>query len=228
MLPTTWTLQNYADVFTEMPMLRMLFNGLFIAVLATAGNLLGSLLAAFAIAKLRFPGRGALFAIIVFTLLIPGTITMIPLYTMMRAIGLVDTPWALILPMWTGTAFAVFFLRQFVLGVPNELYEAAVLDGCSVPRVLFTIYLPLLRGPLAVLAILGFLGSWNDLLGPLIYLNSPEQMTAAVGLTYFQGQYVTNFPALLAGGFIILVPTTVMFLIFNRQIRDGMLISGMK
>ena len=162
------------------------------------------------------------------TTMIPAAVTLIPLYTIIRAVGLVDTPWALILPMWTGSAFAVFFLRQHMLGVPQALFDAAVLDGCSIPTVIFRIFLPLVRGPLSILAILSFLASWNDLLGPLIYLNSPENMTPTVGLTYFQGQYTTNFPVILAGALVIVVPTTIIFLIFNRQIRQGMLISGMK
>lgn len=226
--PGEWTLQNYVEVFTRVPMARMLFNGAFIAVLATVGNLLSSFLAAFAIAKLRFPGRGTLFGITIFTLLVPPAVTIIPLFVIIRSLGLVDTPWALIFPLWTGSAFAVFFLRQFILGVPNELYEAAVLDGCSTIRVIFTIYLPLVRGPLAVLAILGFLASWNDLLGPLIYLNSPEQMTPTVGLTLFQGQYTTSFPTILAGSIVIVIPTTIVFLLFNRELREGLATTGLK
>lgn len=226
--PQDWTLENYRKVFTEIPMGRMIFNGLFIAVLATLGNLTASLIAAFCLAKLRFPGRSQLFGLTLFTMLIPGAVTLIPLYTIIRAIGLVDTPWALILPFWTGSAFAVFFLRQHLMGMPHELYEAAVLDGCSIPGTIFRIFLPLVKGPLAVLAILNFLASWNDLLGPLVYLNSPEKMTPTVGLTYFQGQYTTNFPVVLAGALVIVVPTTVIFLIFNRQLRQGLLVSGVK
>ena len=131
--PTSWTVDNFVSVFTEIPMGRMIYNGLFIAVLATAGNLLSSTLAAFALARLRFPGRSQLFGLVLFTLLIPGAVTLIPLYTIIRALGLVDTSWALILPLWTGSAFAVFFLRQHMLSIPNDLYEAAVLDGCSTP-----------------------------------------------------------------------------------------------
>jgi multiple sugar transport system permease protein len=226
--PQEWTLDNYVSVFTEIPMGRMIFNGLFIAVLATAGNLLSSLVSAFCLAKLHFPGRSQLFGVILFTMLIPGAVTLIPLYTIIRAVGLVDSPWALIVPFWTGSAFSVFFLRQHLLGVPHALFEAAVLDGCSIPGTIFRIFLPLVRGPLSILAILNFLASWNDLLGPLIYLNTPEKMTPTVGLTYFQGQYLTNFPVVLAGALVILVPTTIVFLLFSRQLRQGMLISGLK
>lgn len=224
--PREFTVENYARIFTEIPMALMIWNGLFIAVLATAGSVLASLLGAFALAKLRFLGSTTMFRAILFTLLVPGTVTIIPMYVVIRFIGLVDTPWALIIPAWLGSAFSVFFLRQHLLGVPHEMYEAAVLDGCSVPRIIFQIFLPLVKGPIAILSILGFIGSWNDLLGPLIYLNSPEKMTPTVGLTFFQGQYETEFPVLLAGAVIVLIPTTIIFLIFNRHIRDGLAFGG--
>lgn len=225
-IPREFTVENYVRIFTEIPMALMIWNGLFIAVLATAGSVLASLMGAFCLAKLKFLWSMTLFRAILFTLLVPGTVTIIPMYVIIRFLGLVDTPWALILPAWLGSAFAVFFFRQHLMGVPHEMYEAAVLDGCSVPRIIFQIFLPLMRGPIAILAILGFIGSWNDLLGPLIYLNSPEKMTPTVGLTYFQGQYDTEFPILLAGSVIVLIPTTIIFLIFNRHIRDGLAFGG--
>ncbi|GAA2580197.1 carbohydrate ABC transporter permease [Dactylosporangium fulvum] len=225
-MPTEFTLSNYVRVFEEIPMGRMILNGLLIAVLGTFGGLVASLVGAFCFAKLRFAGREPLFGVVLFTMLVPSTVTLIPLYTIIRAVGLVDSPWALILPACTGSAFAVFFLRQHLMSVPHEFYEAAALDGCSVPGTIFRVYLPLVRGPLAILAILNFLASWNDLLGPLIYLNTPEKMTPTVGLTYFRGQYTTDFPVMLAGSLVVLVPTTIIFLVFNRHIRDGLAISG--
>lgn len=225
-LPEEFTLENYVRIFTEIPMMRMIFNGLFIAILATAGSLVASLVGAFCLAKLKFFGRGTLFRSVLFTMLVPATITLIPLYVLVRSVGLVNTPWALILPFWFGTAFAVFFLRQHLMVIPHEMFEAAILDGCSIPRMIFQIYLPLVRGPLAILAILGFIYSWNDLLGPLIYLNSPEKMTPTVGLTFYQGQYTTDFPMILTGSVIILIPTTIIFLVFNRYIRDGLALGG--
>lgn len=127
LLPTVWTWENYVTVFTEIPMPRLIYNGLFIAMLATTEGLLASSMAAFTFAKLRFKGKGALFAI--------------------RSAGLVNTLWALILPNWTGSAFAVFFLRQHMLSIPHELYEAAKVDGCSPLRALVWIYLPLTKAP---------------------------------------------------------------------------------
>ncbi|WP_368498223.1 carbohydrate ABC transporter permease [Herbiconiux sp. A18JL235] len=226
--PAEWTLDSYVTAFTEVPLARMILNGLFISTVATAGGLLASLLGAFALAKLKFRGQRTYFGLVLFTLLIPGTVTLIPLYIIIRSLGLIDSPWALILPLWTGSAFAVFFLRQHLMTMPVELYEAAILDGCSTPGVVFRIFLPLLRGPLSILAILNFLASWNDLLGPLVYLSSPDQMTPTVGLTYFQGQYTSNLPVILAGALVIVIPTTIIFLLFSRQVREGLAISGLK
>lgn len=228
LLPTTWTLANYMTVFTQIPMPQLIYNGLFIAVLATAGGLLASAMAAFTFAKLKFRGKGVLFTLTLMTMMIPWAVTLIPLYIIIRSAGLVNTLWALILPNWTGSAFAVFFLRQHMLSIPHDLYEAAKVDGCSPLRALVWIYLPLTKAPLATLATLNFLTFWNDLLGPLIYLNSPDKMTLTVGLTYFQGQYVTNYPVLLAGVIICLIPTSLVFLFFGRYIRQGMLITGLK
>ena len=126
--------------------------------------------------------------------MIPSAVTLIPLYTIIEGFGLVDSPWALIVPFWTGSAFAVFFLRQHLLGVPHELFEAATLDGCSIPQMILRVYLPTIRVRSSILAILNFIASWNDLLGLSIYPNSPEKITPTVGLTYFQGQYTTNYP----------------------------------
>lgn len=226
--PTRWTFDSYITAFTDIPLGRMILNGLFISTVATAGGLFASVLGAFALAKLRFRGQRTFFGLVLFTLLIPGTVTLIPLYIIIRSLGLIDSPWALILPLWTGSAFAVFFLRQHLMTMPSELYEAAVLDGCSTPGVVFRIFLPLLRGPLSILAILNFLASWNDLLGPLVYLSSPDQMTPTVGLTYFQGQYTSDLPVILAGALVIVVPTTIIFLLFSRQVREGLIITGLK
>ena len=160
--------------------------------------------------------------------MIPPAVLLIPFYTIMYALSLIDTPWALILPHLTGNAFAIFFLRQHMLTIPHELHEAATMDGCSIASILFRIYLPLVKGPMSVLIIINFMLHWNDLLGPLIYLNSVEQMTPTAGLSFFRGQFATEYPVLLAGSIVCIVPTTIVFLLFNRHIRQGLLITGLK
>lgn len=227
-LPREWTLQNYVMVFTEIPMLGMLRNSVFVAVLATAGGLLASAMAAFVFAKLRFPGKNTLFTIMLITMMVPGVVTMIPLYIIIFKVGLIDSLWALILPHWTGSAFAVFFLRQHMLAIPQDLYDASKMDGCSPGRSFVTIYLPLVKPALATLAVLNFISHWNELLGPLIYLNSPEKMTVTVGLSYFRGQYVSDYGVILAGVFVSLIPTCVIFVSAQKHLTGGMLLTGLK
>lgn len=226
--PKEWTLQNYVSVFTEIPMLSMLRNSIFVAVSATAGGLLASSMAAFVFAKLQFPGRDVLFTLTLITMMVPSVVTMIPLYIIIFNVGLVDSLWALILPNWTGAAFAVFFLRQHMMSIPSELYDASKIDGCSAGRSFISIYLPLVKPALATLAVLSFMAHWNDLMGPLIYLNSPENMTVTVGLSYFRGQYVSNYAVILAGVFVSLVPTSVIFLMAQKHLTGGLLLSGIK
>jgi len=227
-LPSSWNLNNYKEAFTRIPILRLVWNGLFAAILAAIGGLFASAMAAFAFAKLNFTAKGPIFFLMLTTLMIPSTITMIPVYIIMMNLGLVNSLWALILPHWTGGAFAIFFLRQHMMSIPHDLYEAAKMDGAHPLRIFFTIFLPLVRPSLATLAVLFFLGHWNDLMGPLIYLNSPSKMTLTVGLTYFQGQYSTNYPIMLAGVLVSLVPTFMIFLFAQKYLTKGVLISGIK
>ena len=227
-LPSEWTLTNYEKVFTDIPMTRMIFNGLFIAGTASIGGVFASAIAAFCLAKVSFKGRTLYLSIVILTMMIPPAVLLIPFYTIMYALSLIDTPWALILPHLTGNAFAIFFLRQHMLTIPHELHDAAIMDGCSIASILFRIYLPLVKGPMSVLIIINFMLHWNDLLGPLIYLNSVEQMTPTAGLSFFRGQFATEYPVLLAGSIVCIVPTTIVFLLFNRHIRQGLLITGLK
>jgi multiple sugar transport system permease protein len=228
LFPSEWTLGNYVKVFTDIPMAQMLVNGVFIAGTAAVGGVFSSAIAAFCLAKVPFRGRGPFLAIVVATMMVPSAVLLIPLDTITNGLGLVDTPWALILPQLTGSAFAVFFLRQHMMTIPHALFEAATIDGCSVPGILFRIYMPLVRGPMSVLVILNFMAVWNDLLGPLIYLNTAANMTPTAGLSFFRGQYVSEYPVLLAGSLVCIVPTTIIFLLFSRQIRQGLLITGLK
>jgi multiple sugar transport system permease protein len=227
-LPKEWTLQNYVTVFTEIPMLGMLRNSVFVAVLATTGGLFASAMGAFVFAKLRFPGKNVLFTLVLVTMMVPGVVTMIPLYIIIFKVGLVDSLWALILPHWTGSAFAVFFLRQHMLAIPQDLYDASKMDGCSPGRSFLTIYLPLVKPALATLAVLNFMYHWNELMSPLIYLNSPEKMTVTVGLSYFRGQYVSDYAVILAGVFVSLTPTFIIFLAAQKYLTRGMLLTGLK
>lgn len=227
-IPKNWTFDNYVTIMTEIPMLGFLKNSLFITVLATVGGIFASAMSAFVFAKLVFKGRNVLFTMVLVVMMIPGVVTMIPLFIIIKSIGLMDSLWALILPSWTGSAFGVFFLRQHMMSIPHDLYESAKMEGCNPFRIFISMYLPLVRPALATLAVLNFIAHWNDLIGPLIYLNSPEKMTVTVGISYFRGQYVTDYPVVLAGVFISLIPTFIVFLFSQKYITKGMLISGLK
>lgn len=228
LLPKKWTFSNYVTIMTDIPMLAFFKNSLFIAVLATAGGILASAMSAFVFAKLHFAGRNVLFTMVLVVMMIPGVITLIPVFIVIKTVGLMDSLWALILPSWTGSAFGVFFLRQHMMAIPHDLYESAKMEGCNPLRIFASIYLPLIKPALATLAVLHFIAHWNDLLGPLIYLNSPEKMTVTVGISYFRGQYVSNYPVVLAGVFLSLVPTFLIFLFAQKYLTRGMLISGLK
>ncbi|MCQ6558802.1 carbohydrate ABC transporter permease [Paenibacillus mendelii] len=227
-IPKNWTFDNYVTIMTEIPMLGFLKNSLFITVLATVGGIFASAMSAFVFAKLVFKGRNVLFTMVLIVMMIPGVVTMIPLFIIIKSIGLMDSLWALILPSWTGSAFGVFFLRQHMMSIPHDLYESAKMEGCNPFRIFIAMYLPLIKPALATLAVLNFIAHWNDLIGPLIYLNSPEKMTVTVGISYFRGQYVTDYPVVLAGVFISLIPTFIVFLFSQKYITRGMLISGLK
>jgi len=227
-IPKNWTFDNYVKIVTEIPMFSFFRNSVFVSVLATLGGVFASAMSAFVFAKLQFKGRETLFAMVLIVMMIPSVVTMIPLFIIMKAAGLMNSLWALILPSWTGSAFGVFFLRQHMMSVPDALYESAKLEGCGPFRIFISIFLPLVKASLATLAVLNFIAHWNDLLGPLIYLNSPEKMTITVGISYFQGQYVTNYPVVLAGIFLSLIPTAMVFLFAQKYLTKGMLISGLK
>jgi len=227
-IPKNWTFDNYVKIVTEIPMFSFFRNSVFVSVLATLGGVFASAMSAFVFAKLQFKGRETLFAMVLIVMMIPSVVTMIPLFIIMKEVGLMNSLWALILPSWTGTAFGVFFLRQHMMSVPDALYESAKLEGCGPFRIFISIFLPLVKASLATLAVLNFIAHWNDLLGPLIYLSSPEKMTITVGISYFQGQYVTNYPVVLAGIFLSLIPTAVVFLFAQKYLTKGMLISGLK
>lgn len=228
LIPKMWTFRNYVQLFNDIPVLRMSGNGLFVAFMATTGGVVSCAMAAFAFAKLKFFAKNTVFVLMLMTLMIPGVVTLVPFYALFKTMNLIDNIWVLILPHWTGSAFGVFFLRQNMMGIPHELYESAKVDGFNPIRILFFIYAPLSMAAIATLYVLFFTIHWNDLFGPLIYINSPWKLTLTVGLAYFRGQFTTNYPVILAGIFISIIPTILIFLFAQKYIVNGMRISGIK
>jgi multiple sugar transport system permease protein len=184
-------------------------------------------LAAYGYARLEFPGRDVLFFALLSTLMIPGAVTVIPAFIIIRQLGLIDTYWALILPAGS-SVFAVFLLRQFFQAIPRELEEAAVLDGCSRLGIYWRIILPLSRSALAALGIFVFLGSWNDFLWPFLVMNELTMRTLPVGLTIFNGEYWSERGLIMAGAAISTLPVLVVYALFQHHIIRGVALTGLK
>jgi multiple sugar transport system permease protein len=230
LFPAHPTLDNYSRVLfsrPDLPIGRWYFNSFFVATASTALVLLVASLAAYAYARLEFPGRDVLFFGLLATVMIPGAVTMIPVFIILRQLGLIDTYAALILPHGAGV-ISVFLLRQFFQSIPRELEEAAILDGCSRLGVYWHVVVPLSRSALAALAIFVFLGSWNDFLWPFIATNELTMRTLPVGLTIFNGEYWTERGLIMAGASLSAIPVLVVYALFQQHIIRGIALTGLK
>ncbi|HYQ74643.1 carbohydrate ABC transporter permease [Cellulomonas sp.] len=209
------------------PVLRWFLNSLLAGVLHTALVLVVASTAAFALARMPFRGRGLVFGVIVSTLFLPAFVFLMPNYLMIDRLGWTDSVWALVVPGAAG-AFGVFFLRQFMVNLPVELEEAAALDGANQWGVFRRVVLPNTRPALATLAVLAFLGNWNDYIWPVYVLFSPERLTLPAGLRLLQGAYVTDYPSIMAGAVVASVPVIVLFVLTQRFVVEGVARSGLK
>jgi len=231
-IPRPATLSNYRDLFVphadrpELPIARWLFNSVFVSASTTVLVLLVASLAAYAFARIAFPGRELLFGALGASLLIPAQVTLIPTFLIVRSFGWIDTYHALIWPAAAGF-FAVFFLRQFFMTIPVEMEEAAIIDGCSRLRVYWHVILPLSGSALVTLAIFTFLGSWNSFTWPLIVLNSNEMRTLPVGLTIFNGEYWSEQGIIMAGAVFTSAPVVIAYLLLQKRITESMLLTGL-
>ncbi|MER6947306.1 carbohydrate ABC transporter permease [Nonomuraea sp. NPDC000554] len=226
-LPNPWRAQNYADALSEVPFGRAYWNSIYIAALNVVLTLLTSAMAAYAFARIRFRGSGALFILFLATQMVPPQVIVVPLYLMLAQFGWVDSHLSLIVPT-IANPFAVFLLRQFIRAVPMELEEAARLDGAGRWRIFWSIVLPNIRPGLGATGIIVFLASWNAYLFPLIFLNSPEMATVPLLLSQFSKQHgAVDYGLTLAGSAIAVVPTLIAFLIGQRKIINSMAASGL-
>jgi ABC-type sugar transport system, permease component len=227
-LPIPLTLQNYHDALTILPFNRFLFNTVFVAVLVIAGQLLSCSLGAYAFAKLRFPGSSLIFSMYLSTLMVPEIVTIIPNFVLIKNLNWIDTYQALIVPNLFGTAFGTFLLRQFFIGLPDELMEAAKLDGCGTLRTIFRIVMPLSKPALTSLGIFTLVKVWNDFMWPLTVINSTDKKTLAIGLTSFQGLVVSNWGIIMAGAVYTMIPLILLFLFAQRYFIEGIALTGIK
>ena len=221
-LPSTLRPANYIDLFQQpgVPLVRWFWNSVFLAIVSTFLVVSISSLTAFAFARLEFPFRDQLFFLIVAAMVVPGQVTLVPVYIILQKLRWIDTYYALIIPGLAGP-FGVFLLRQFFLNVPSEIEEAARIDGCGNLRIFFQIILPLARPALITLAIFTALGSWNGFFWPLIVTNSLNMRTLPIGLAILNGQWWSEQHLLMAAGFTCGFPIFILYLIFENQIEKG-------
>ncbi len=232
-LPPQWvpkpvTFEHYQEAFTDFPALRYMGNTLIIVFFTTLGTLVSCSMAAYAFSRLKWPDRALIFSLVLATMMLPGQVTMIPVYILFTKLGWIDTFLPLIVPAFFGNAFFIFLLRQFFLTVPEELLEAARIDGASEWRVFWQIVLPLSKPALLTVMIFSVLRAWNDFMGPLIYLTSEEHRTLALGLAHLRGVQGTEWGLLMAASMLMVMPALLLFFVTQRFFIEGIALTGTK
>ncbi len=226
-IPDNPTLQNYFDVFTIVPFGTWYLNSIVVAVITTFLTLFFASTSGYAFARIRFPGRDIIFWAIIGTMAIPGVITIIPTYILLRTLGLTDTLQGLIIPFMV-TAFGIFLMRQFFTSIPVELEEAARVDGAGRIRIFWVIVMPLARPALSALTIFTFMGRWNDFLMPLIIIGRSDLFTLPLGMSTFRGQYKTDWNLLMSGSILVMIPIVIIYVFFQRFFIEGISTTGLK
>lgn len=226
-LPSSWSFRNFEAVMNALPFANFFINTFLMVLFRVLGSVFFSAMAAYAFARLEFPGKNLLFGVILLQMMVPGQIFILPQYMIVSKLGWLNSVKALILPGIVST-FGTFLLRQFFMGLPKDLEEAAVLDGCSTWKIFWSVMLPLTKPGLVSVAIFTALFAWKDLMWPLIVNMSLEKMTLSSGLVNLMGQYSVDYPQLMAGSLIAIVPMIILFLIFQKQFVEGIATSGSK
>lgn len=228
-IPDPWNWQNYPDALDVAPFARYFFNTMVIEFFVVVGTVISATLSAYGFARLRWKGRDQVFAVLMTTMMLPGAVTLIPAFIIWSELGFVNTIVPLTAPAWFGGGmFNIFLLRQFFRGLPRDLDEAALLDGASPLRILWDVIVPLSRPALITVAIFSFLTTWNDFLGPLIYLNDSRKYTLAIGLSQFKGQYTAEWGLLMAASTLVILPVLVLFFVAQRYFVEGIALTGIK
>ncbi|TIC84421.1 carbohydrate ABC transporter permease [Nocardioides sp. GY 10127] len=228
LLPHALTLSNYEALFTDLDFPRFFLNSALVSLGTMAGNMVFCSMLGYALAKLEFRGRNVLFALVVGTLMVPGVVTFVPLFVLTTNLGLTNTLPAMILPFMAGP-FGVFLMRQYILSIPDELIQAARVDGAGELRIFFSVVLPLCGPALATLGVLTFLSSWNNFLWPLVVATSEDKYTLPVALAlYAVGQNSTDYGLLIAGAVVVVLPVLAVFLVLQRHIMQGVASTGIK
>lgn len=226
-IPESFRWVNYSEIWGKVPLLTYFKNTAVVAVVVTFMQILTSSFAAYAFAKMRFKGRDVLFMCYIGTIAVPWQVYMVPQFIMMRSLGLYDTIWALVV-LQSFSAFGVFLMRQFYLGIPGELNEAARIDGLSEYGIWARIILPLSKPAIATLAIFTFVNTWNDYMGPMIYLTTDVNKTVQVGLRRFIQAYSADYHLIMAASLCSLIPVSIVFLALQKYFIEGIATTGLK
>ncbi len=226
--PKEWTIRNFGTVLKLLPFWRYLANTLLIAGLSVFGMLLASPLVAYSLSKIKWRGQRPLLVIVMSVMMLPPQVTMIPLFLMWNKLGATNSILPLVLPMFFGTPFLIFMIRQFFMSVPNELLYAARVDGASELRVYWSIVLPIAKPALITAAVFQFVWQWTDFLNPLIYLNDPSKYTLSIGLYAFFGQHTVDWGPLMAASVLFTIPAITLFVLFQRYFVGGISVGAIK
>ncbi len=228
LLPRTYRFQNYVDAFRTKPFDLFYLNSAKVSLLSIVGSIVSCSLAGYGFARLRFWGKNVLFVALLASMMLPFQVTIIPLFIIFRQLKALNTHWPLILPTFFGTAFFVFLMRQYVLTLPGELEEAAIVEGASHVRVFAQIFLPLAKPALVTLAIFEFQATWNELFNPLVYLNTMRKFTVALGLAQYSDEMGENWHLMMAGAATSTLPPILVFFLFQRYFVQGIALTGLK
>lgn len=227
-IPSRIVWQNYADAVQAIPFFRYLWNTSYITGLSIIGKVISITLVAFAFARLRWWGRDFMFLLMLATMMLPPHITLIPQFILFKWLGWINTYWPLILPNFFGGPWLTFLVRQFLLTLPRDLDDAARIDGCSSFGVYWRIIMPLAKPAILIVVIFVFNGTWNEFLMPLIYLNSPDKFTLALGLRLFQGEASTSWNLLMAASLLSMLPVLALFFFTQKHFIQGIVFTGVK
>ncbi len=227
LFPSEITFEHYTALFTRLNLARYVFNSTLLAIAVTLISLLLNSMAGYAFAKLQFPGRNKLFRLLLAALVIPAQVSMLPLFLMLKHMGLINTYWGVIIPGMT-SIFGIFLIRQYALSIPDSLLDAARIDGASEFRIYWSLVLPLCKPILVTLAIFTFLGSWNDFMWPLIVLTDNEMYTLPVALANLLGEHVQDTELMMAGAVLTVLPVILVFMILQKHYIEGIMIGGIK
>lgn len=224
--PPRW--QNFPEALTYLPFGRFALNTMIISLGVIVGNLFSATVVAYGFARLRAPGKNLLFIVLLATMMLPYPVTMVPIYVEFNALGWVNTFLPLIVPSFFGVPFYIFLLRQFFLGIPTELEDAARIDGANTAQIIWHVVVPVSKPALAAVAIFSFQATWNDFLPPLIYLHEQSKYTISLGLNFFRSTYTVNWAYLMAASLVTMLPVVILFFLAQRLFIQGITLTGVK